>query len=420
MSSTPKSKAEWVAFEIASVAAATSATNGDHNREVHLARSVLNDMRKAEALCLIHPTEFLQELRTLIGRGHFPEAWVKLQTYRSEKESLEIDPEWNLELARLFAYANEWEKCIETCGKVLNLQPSPMSMMVALQVRSVAAFELGNFALALSDINRIRSLDRLYPNTQVAYYAELVDVKVAAAQGQLTLAKLKLSQIWQRQINAPVFTFDHLLTVLRVEAFVAMSAGHDATRILELAVWTALKQGDDFHTALSQFELYVTNPNYSLLDRRVFEAVARYQRISSLDIEVSGDAQSTTGHVLRQIRGKFTTKTIDAERQPSHVVLPCLNLVFRLNSENLQVEIIDMKKRTQLFDALCFIAKHSEGVTKAELFQALFGSQKYVSHLHDPTIYQVVSRLRKTWKVKIDVLNGVLMAPEVAVIGELA
>jgi hypothetical protein len=416
MSTSGKSKTDWVAFEIASAGNAATATDGNHDREVHIARSVLNDVRKAEALCLIQPTDFLQELRTLIARGLLSEAWVKLHSYRADQTELETDPEWNLELARLFAYANEWQRCFETCELLFELQPAPMSLMTTLQIRAVAAFEIGNFHQALADINRIRSLDRIYPNTQVAYYAELVDVKVAAMLGQHQQVQTKLNQIWLKQSAAPISTFDHLLTLLRVEAFVAMAFGADPTRALELAAWTAEKQGDDLHSVLSKFELAVTNTQYPSQDFDLAGAKILFQRIAKLDRELNEGAHSTTGKVLAQAKGNSSVQPRSLT-EVKLVLLPNRNLVLKLDIENLRVDIVSLKKRTQVVDALCFVARSASGVTKAELFQALFGNQKYVSHLHDPALYQVISRMRKMWSVQLNFDQGVLSAPEAVVIG---
>ncbi|MES2856799.1 MAG: hypothetical protein V4692_13085 [Bdellovibrionota bacterium] len=414
MSGQPQAKLDWNSIEVQSLLDANYADQR-HDVEVHLARSIKQDYRKAEALCLLQPTDLLQTIRTLISRGHTDLAMTALETYRENHPELEHDCEWLLEIARLLAYTNQWTTCLSQCQALLGLQLPPITLMTSLQTRSVALFELGLLHQALLDIDRIQSLDRLYPGTQVAHYAELSRVKILAIQGDLSTAKTRLKQIWDRSLKSKTFNLDHVLTLLRIEGFVAMSEDEDATRYLESAAWISNRLGDDLHSALSRFELLTINPSFQFLYATVTDEMIRFRRIQVLFNEISETSQSTTAKTLFKNKEKATLLPRDLSRGLTHLVLPAQLAVVEVTEDGVKAH--KLAREVQTFTAYCFIAGSNDGVSKSALFSHLFGNQKYVPHLHDPTIYQIVSRIRKTWNVKIETANGLLQSPTSMVAG---
>jgi hypothetical protein len=396
-----------------------------HDVDVFKSRSLDFDHRKAEALCLSRPTDILQSLRTLIARGFIAEAHQQLNQFLARQPELEHDPEWKLELARLFAFANDWSSCTREATQLLALNPAPLTRMTALQTRSIAYYELQNWDLCRRDLDQILSLGRLYPVAQAVYYAEILAVRLFAATGELARAKQRLKMLWEREIQAMRLDKDRALTLLRAEADLSRYEGQSPRTALLACHWLAEFIGDDQYAALARLDLFCDGDRSANLESRIREDRVTFPRVSSLLGEIeSGDPRSTTARSLAG-RLKSTGQAVECDSAAG------IEIGFSALQSEYQALLIPerkllitfapfavhtVRKLTRPYQALCEIVRGRQQLIKETFFRLLFGPQKYVARIHDHTIHQTLSRIRCQWKIECFVRDGAIAAPSVLLV----
>ncbi len=400
MSDKNPSKVNWAQVE-AELCSRPSDVKTEHDVQVYQTRAHDFDYRKAEALCLIHPTDLLQTLRTQLSRGHLNQAKEFLTSYESARPEIASDPEWKLELARLHAYFGEWELCVQACARVLALDPTGITRMTALQTRSIALFETLKWSEALRDIELIRSFGTLYPRASTFFYAEVLAAKILAAQGAQKQSEELLLKLWAKGEASQLSEKDLALTLLRAEAYVARHFGRRARESLLAAHSIAEKIGDEQYAALTRYEIYCSGDRSASLVRRLPIDEEKFARVALLrkDVE-SGSPKSATAQSLF---GKEENSERDFSKETSLdvIFIPSRKVLIHLEPWSFQI----LQKLNKPLQALASVGG-STVISKAELFSALCGPQKYVSHLHDGLLYQNMSRLRRQWKIPVSVRDN--------------
>jgi hypothetical protein len=419
----------WAELEARSCATSLSAYSRDHDNignihdvDVFKSRSLDFDHRKAEALCLSQRTDVLQNLRTLIARGFIEEAKQQLNSFLKQQSNLNKDPEWKLELARLFAFANDWESCVSETTQLLELNPAPLTRMTALQTRSIAFFELQSWGLCGRDLGQVQSLASLYPNAQAVYYGQILMVRLLAVTGEIARATEQLKMIWNQENQASRLDKDKLLTLLRAEADLCTYHKQSPRTALLACHWLSEWIGDDQYAAMARLELYCNGDHSANLKKRVQEDRLNFPRITSLFKEIdSGNPQSTTARLLAQrLKANYDIKENDTFANPGFCALQSQYQAMLIPEQKLIISfkpfaVYSVKKQTRPYQAICAIGAGQQ-LSKESLFHLLFGSQKYVAHLHDHVVHQTLFRIRSQWQVECSVIEGWITAPAILIV----
>lgn len=369
----------------------------DHDEEVFRARSIDFDLRKAEALCLLFPTDALQELRTWIARGQMEMAQHALHITLDQNPELKNDPEWLMESARLEVFFHEWSKAFDDFSRVLELSPTPATRITTLQSRSVAAYESGQMERALHDINQIRSLGRLYPLARPVFYAEVLAYKIAALQGDASGVAKKLPHFWERTLKQQSPSLDLFLTLSRLEAHVLRCLKQDARSVLHASVSLARAMGDDLYAALGRFELWADGDRSVAGTLNLEKDLKDHPKVRLLHQEFLSEVpKSTSARVLKEFSGGGSEGLQEPSEPIQALILPQRSLILHLDP----FDSISFAKLTRPFEALILMAKKS-AMTKSDLFSDLFGGQKYAEHLHSALIHQILSRARKISRLNV-------------------
>lgn len=392
--STKKTVLNWIEVEAKAYSGHSSSQNEDANESIFRARSLEHRYRQAEALCLIDESaDSLQSLRTKISRGQITEAEEHLQKYLSENSSHASDPEYLLEIARLHAFRGEWEKAHLSATQVLEKSPSGVTKMTALQCRSIASYELGQWTTALRDIELIRAIGLLYPLAPAPFYAEVLRVKVEIARERFDVATEILADLWRRDLKEGRLNTDRLLTFLRAEADLKRSQGQFPLGEMQAAHTVANLMGDELYSAMALFEM-----NGEVSE----ETKTRFLKLASLADDVSlQEPVTTTGRLLR--KSFVNASKASLERNADLLFIPSQFLLIELNP----FRVVVSSKMGQPLKTLLFLLQNKD-CSKADLFSHLFEGQKYVAHLHDSVLHQGLSRLRKLVGPRIQIEGGLI------------
>jgi hypothetical protein len=382
-----------------------------HDVQVFRARSIEFDHRKAEALSVSYPTEPIELIRVLMSRGHLAEGWQRLEEMQRQQPHLRQDPEIKLELTRLYAFHARWEDAAHEASETLAIALTPSTRMVALQSRSIARFELGRMREAQVDIEQIRSLGKLYPRASALLYAEILAARILAIEGDAHGARTLLAQIWSRILKEDRFNADALLTLMRAEGHIAMAAKLPARAFILAAHLLSELIGDEQYAALARMELFSSGDRSKQLVRRLAEDRSRFARVDQLLREIeSGSPNSSSAKALAHA-SENSPRSYENFGSIEQIFIPARQILVTLPEWKLD----SINKVTRPLEALQALGRHAS-LSKAELFRELFGEQKYVAHLHDPLLYQTLSRLRRQWNVEVQTVEGRLSTPRLLLI----
>jgi tetratricopeptide (TPR) repeat protein len=380
----------------------------DPEVQVFLARVGEFNYRKAEALSLTHPIAGLQQIRTLLSRGHFEQAEKSINEYTLNSPD---DPEIILDKARLTIYQGLWQESIGFCNKVMEYLPTGISRMSALQLRALSNFELGNFDKALQDIESIKSLALLYPKAMTYFYAKLLNAKTMAHRGFLNTAKMQLNMIWQNELINKSFDLVKVFVLLRAEIDVKRLEGSNPVSAIEATYLLANAMGDRLYAALARVDLYFAKNNSEEIKTLLDTDRKEFQRVDLLFQEVIGD-NPTISSTAKSIRSSFISQvdvvvSTSLSNSPSHLIIPKYNCIIQMSPFRVQ----HLKQTTQTIRAASSLAKGK--MAKKDFFSMLWGKQKYVSRIHDGLIHQLLFSIRKTLGIKSSVVEGQIIITDV-------
>ena len=393
----------------------------DHNTQIYLARTAENNARKAEALLYTEPADPFQELRTLLSRGQFEDAEKKLAELNSSLDATAVHSrvELYLDQSRLAAYRNDWIKSLELCNEGLALNPTVVTRMTLLQVRSLALFELGQFAGARKDIDLISSLATLFPATPNAFYAGVLKARIAARTGGVQAGFAQLMPLRKHLQQATSGGRDLLLTLLRTEIDLLRLNDQNITAHAVACFVLAEQMGDELYAGLAFLDLYLS---VSLEFRKALEGTlkvysSRFEKLRSLLNEVEtgipGSTSSKTIKMAVAIAASpdfLSQAALTAPQQIKSLVLLSAHQVIELDP--FRIRTTEFQEKAM---AVLQIMK-AEPILKAELMKRVW-NVKYSSHLHDSVLRTTFTRLRKTTGATIRsaegkvTLEGVLILP---------
>jgi tetratricopeptide (TPR) repeat protein len=386
---------------------ATSDRSDNDDPNIELTKTLLRDYdaRRAEAIALHQRVHPLQLLRVLIERGHFARASETLEELKGEltAEDSAASVEIYLEEARLLGHRGEWSRAAEICEKAIRLEPPTVTLMALLQVRSLAHFELGEFEKALSDIESLECLSKLFPKAASLLYSRITRIKILVRTRAKPRAERELKNLWENIQPTP----DSVLSLLRLEIDLRRLEGRDYGDLARACLWLSEKMGEALYSALARLDSYFLRP--SLTERKSLESVFfEFPKVQRILEEVEGTSSfvSTTSQSIREFRTKSKAAPQTREREPHFELLILPKAQILVSEKEGKLHFRKLKKRKQLFVAA---ENLSEGpISKERFFAKQWGKSRYVPLLHDGLIRTLVCRLRKEMRVDILSENGSL------------
>jgi hypothetical protein len=375
---------------------------------VFKARVLDFNFRRAEGLCFTQQKDSLQLIRTLIARGNMAVLEDTISRMRTQDSTLEHNPEWRLEMARVAMLNGQWENGLSETNAVLNLQPTSITRMTTLQTSSIAHYELGDFAAAKRDIEYIRSMGLIYPRAQAHFYNEVLRIKILACEGQIENADHQLSQMWTRFLRDRQLNVNTALTLLRTETHIRRCAHQSLNRAAYASLLLCELMGDDLYAALARLELYLAGDAPSRLADVIENDRRRFAKVDLLLNEIeSGAATSTTAKNLGQSKKENSSLFHCPHSSFTMIAIPKHQVLLQLEPFAAHQLEIGTRPSQTLMAIL-----EQERPTKQSVFEDVFG-QKYVSHLHDRLLHMTLSRARVKWPVSLDVTSGGIAKPAI-------
>lgn len=120
----------------------------------------------------------IQLIRTLIDQGNHAILEDMSARLSSKDSTLQFNPVWRFELARIAKLNSHWRKVIRETDACLGLQPSSILRLRALQLASIAQFELGDFTAAKRKIDYIRTMRYIHPRDEAHLKNELLSQRL--------------------------------------------------------------------------------------------------------------------------------------------------------------------------------------------------------------------------------------------------
>jgi len=393
----------------------------DPDHRTFLARISESDGRKAEALLMTENLSSLEIVRTLIFRGKLCEAKALISQNASSRLKPEARAEWLLEDARVNLFLGRFDKVIDLTTQALNQEPTNVSKISLHQVRSGAFFEKGEIAQSLKDAEAIETLSVLYPAGPSSFLSRVHKSKCVARLSGIKSGEILLKECWWiYKTGKTPQTRDSLVMLARAEIDFARLQGHCYFGWAILTALLSQDSGDDLFLGLSFLDIFLSEVachNSEFLTTRIREAARQFSRIQDLlfDIEKS-EPDSETGRKVVLYKKqrkepkncKYCPETLDLENllKVTHVLLGKQKILISRSPFSLD----SLDTRSRILRLLTVLAKGSQ--SKSEIFDYLYERQKYVSHLHDNTLRQSFSRLRKEFQISVLSIDGIVNAED--------
>ncbi len=335
------------------------------------------DYRLAEALLLNGDNEPFQKIKTYLARGHLEKAREELAALDAQADASVV--ELNLEKARLAAYEGEWETCVSYCIEAIAQNPPGISLLTFLQIRALACYEVGHYPQTLRDLESMDSLKTLYPYSPVYHYSKPLRIRLSARTGNLDHAWSQLDLAWKEALQSEELNLDLLLTLLRTEIDLRLFANRDASAFALASFLVAEVLGDRLYAALAKVDLFRSGAGNRALFETLEQESREYMKVRKL-IQQHGLSLASIRHTVS-----------DELLQARTLFFPEQRLLVHLKP--FQAHVLNEKERlTQVISAL-----RMGPLTKEELFKKVWGLSKYVPHLHENTMDQSFSRIKKKY-----------------------
>jgi hypothetical protein len=413
-----------------------------------------SNYRKAEALGMLGTPELLQQMRTSLARGNFLEAQNHLNhwnsQYQNQKpsvnscenqvsgtklESNSDEGEWLLERLRLAAFERRWLEVTVVCETELPSSLMPLTRISILQVHALALYELGQFTLALRALEKIQSLATLYPVSQSAFYAKILQAKILATAGDFYQADKIRRELWMTELNQVHHGLNGFLTLLRLDASLKRLRGQNPRPEILAGMKICQLMGDGYYESLSHFEVLLStewsNANNIValnfesdseiqkqapsLGNLCAQGLKNYLGLDRLWQEVTEGVHSATVRELTQQR-KFSHNNLENELHEAYRAKRCVFMKEGFIFELAPVRILQVDPSTQLWRAMQFIAENQKneaksngnqlGTSKETLFTHLYPQLPYLKWKHDPLLFQLARRMRQKLDVDLVLKNG--------------
>jgi hypothetical protein len=419
------------------------------NHEVYLAWIRDCNARKGHSLVLADPkdpasqkVDDLLKVRTLLFRGELGQAESIIQNLRKAEADPELQIEALLEQARLAAYQGDWNLAHALSLEAISSQQlASLSYLSTLQVHALSCFERGDFQGAINTLNSADSLSVVYPFSISTLYAKVLRARIAARNQGVDAGLQAINEILNDfrtsnrvltgdSVHAVVFGIADIFKYAQIisdqngttqnrseqnaKAGKELSARLANTLLASFQMTEAM--GERLYSALASLDAAVCGP----LEHRkwFFDQLAQsrkeFKRIDRLVSEVfESKAVSSTSAALLTSLLKSDRDAEQKSVQPptaNHLVFFEQKWAFQLNPW----KAVDLQAHPQILKAL--LALSQKDLTKAEFFQNVWGNARYTSHLHDSSIWYVLSRIKKLTGIHYQARSGTISA-STAVIG---
>jgi hypothetical protein len=372
-------------------------------------RILRKNFKKAEALSLSDPRLHenlnpLEKIRIQLVRGHCEEARELID---QESKSSSVDPELLLEKARLESYSGRWNESLEFCNELLNASPVGLTRMTALQVRANVFCELGYYAQASSDLEKIDSLSLLFPFAQAVFYGRLLKAKLGIlCNKEAPEVSQLLAALHSKDKKLDL---DSTLSLCRLK-FVQEVCGEGLHSIIysHCARDLARALGDPLYQELAELEIFLASRRQKtnvVQELQKFSESSRFARIQNLVQElrdlISGPSgatvpPSTTAKLLFKLWNS-QNDLAPAPEQIEAIVVLNRQVTIRVSGGALQT----FTGPQQLFKAAALLAPGP--MHKDEFYCQLWNEKSYFMEQHDPKIRLVLCKLRK--KLGLNVIS---------------
>lgn len=373
------------------------------------------NLRKEEGMVLANETcSDLLKSRTLLARGKTTEAEDLLyKIVDSSKDPVDL-VEAKMEVARSKMFKGQWQEAMQITEYCLQSDPPPVSKLALFQMLALCLFELGHFLESRTVLEKALALAEIYPQSTSRIYSNTLSVKLAARLQSIEAAKLGLKQLWVQFRESLFKNPDTLSVLLRLEGDLLRLEQKDYGRFVVASYLYEKLSGDQVYQALALVDLipFVDKADREVLEKELGLASQQLPRIQTLVAELQNreiSPSTTAQDILNyQARDVEVVRMTDLSQQIQFYFHRQEQLLIRHDSQ----EVIDLSGKQKLVQFLNTLS--IKPTPKVELFKRIWGSQKYVPHLHNGLIRALVHRARKELGVQVETseeglaLNGVL------------
>jgi hypothetical protein len=381
----------------------------DHSQAIYQALCGDFDSRKAEALCLSADAHPLQELRVHLRRGKLAEARRLLGALEAHAAAPGLRAELEMERARYFAFVGDWRSCWAASCAGLEGEPAPITRMSLFQIRTVAHYELGDFAAASRDIERTEDLGRLFPKAVCSLYSLTFRARIAAVTGHPAAAARILGRAWREDAGNP--GPDDLLTLVRTEADLLRSEGKPTATYALASHFLAEAMGEGLYAALSLAELHQVTGGAvpESLRHKLLAGCEQFARVSRL-LEAAEEELSTSQRLVRRPAGASRGELPDR-----------VDRIFLLRQARLvRLEPFAAESRPISPQSAKALAALADGpLARAELFRRVWDRIRYSPALHDGLIKSLLSKVRKESGLPVESRGDRIRVPGALVLSGL-
>jgi len=387
------------------------------------------DAIATESLTNFQELSILTNIRALLFRGKIAEAEILLE---QNKNQLKDQPLTFIELiqeeARLAFFNGDYHLGLELTEHALFLKPNHISRLALTQMKVLGHFELGDFNMAIRTIEESLVLTRLFIYSSSTHYLKSLETKIIARNQSPQIARDFLLRYFEELIRSKCLTLEIVSVIVRTQIDIFMLEGKEYLSWAKANYWIAKTMGEELYVGHAVLDLYCNDQNNALwiYSKVLPYFLQRFSRLKQLLFNIENDSNefvSTTAQTLRDFFLKHQNKMLQDQHKfrsefdlnnqisndyfslrPQALFFKAFNLFVTLTTENTLFKVFDTQDRVPT--ALMSLA--STSLTKEEFFQANWGTQKYVPHLHDGLIRNLIFRIRKRTGLNIQINNGTI------------
>jgi hypothetical protein len=401
---------ELLAFEKAHFTSGAVPSSATPAALAYRAEVVDYDARRCEAISLTEDLPPLQRARGHIFRGAYAEAERELDALAGAARSDgRLAAEALLERARIRNFRAQWGEAIRLVDEALAGTPAPTSLPALYQMRANARYELGELGPASQDLDKVASLSQIFPHAISNFYAETYRVRLRARDAGPASARRLIRGLWESGARGRKLTPEMAAALLRLEIDCARLEGAEHARLAVACHALEDLMGDALFTGIAVLDFCHALPptRRGALEIRCAELARHHPRIQALREELAGHAPpSTTARAMRGFRAPDADDGAEApliDQAWEGIHLPAQGLFLRLRPW----ATLDLSRRRQFSSVL--LAAHARE-DRETLFHRLWGELRYAPERHDPLIYALVSKTKRTLGVELGFRNGRLTA----------
>jgi hypothetical protein len=369
------------------------------------------DARKCEAQVLKGEIPPLLEIRALLFRGRHSEAESVIQQIKDfddEKELAEV----LLERVKLAALDGDWRLCLDLALSIRAKALVAISRLTLLQLEALALFELGQWDLSESCLERVESLATSFPNCTSVIYARILRIKIASRRKGAEFGLSELDAFWKELIAKEQLDLNLVQALMRLEIDLFRLAGRPHFEQAQAAILLAEAMGEKLYFALGKLDEFYAAPLEcrSQFEREARDAAKEFKRVNALLKEVDEETEdcSSTARAILTYLGSSKKPKMNVLQENKHKFIFLARRGILISLQDGKCSSLELFPRIR--QCLIAIGKHGP-VSKREFFSHIWGKQKYVPHLHDDLIFSMQQRMRKKFGLKLASARSTLTVP---------